>query len=332
MGFKRSLTGWVELSGFPKFTTTMIPFILGSVLAWSEYPYPYINLPVLVCSLIAVFLLTDFCFVLNACSVYTDLKSKGKGLQFHVKTTGSGSASSLHSTAVSGRFNALESGLISVKQAVIGAYMCLVAAIPLSLILRYALHTGVLTLPLGFLGIIVAYSYSRGPRLSYIGWGELALTAGVGWLTVFSGYYLQAGHVSWLPTIVALPWIIDVFKLKLTRELPDFECDASIGRRTLAVRLGKRKTIALYLPLTICSWASFLPLLWLDIPYYGLMFLILPALYTAKSLRVVRHKRDLGDEELNALTRNAFTGMILIPVALTGIFGMKILLNLLAYS
>jgi len=328
MGFKHSLTGWVELSGFPKFTTTMIPFILGSVLAWSEYPY--INLPVLVCSLIAVFLLTDFCFVLNACSVYTDLKSKG--LQFHVKTTGSGSASSLHSTAVSGRFNALESGLISVKQAVRGAYMCLVAAIPLSLILRYALHTGVLTLPLGVLGIIVAYSYSRGPRLSYIGWGELALTAGVGWLTVFSGYYLQAGHVSWLPTIVALPWMIDVFKLKLTRELPDFECDASIGRRTLAVRLGKRKTIALYLPLTICSWASFLPLLWLDIPYYGLLFLILPALYTAKSLRVMCHKRDLGDEELNALTKNAFTGMILIPVALTGIFGMKILLNLLAYS
>jgi len=330
MGFKRSFTGWVELSGFPKFTTTMIPFILGSVLAWSEYQYPYINLPVLVCSLIAVFLLTDFCFVLNACSVYTDLKSKG--LQFHVKTSGSGSASSLHSTAVSGRFNALESGLISVKQAVRGAYMCLVGAIPLSLILRYALHTGVLTLPLGFLGIIVAYSYSRGPRLSYIGWGELALTAGVGWLTVFSGYYLQAGHVSWLPTIVALPWMIDVFKLKLTRELPDFECDASIGRRTLAVRLGKRKTIALYLPLTICSWVSFLPLLWLNIPYYGLLFLILPALYTAKSLRVVRHKRDLKDEELNALTRNAFTGMILIPVALTGIFGMKILLNLLAYS
>ena len=165
MDFKRSFTGWVELSGFPKFTTTMIPFILGSVLAWSEYQYPalYINLPVLVCSLIAVFLLTDFCFVLNACSVYTDLKSKdkskgkGKGLQFHVKTIGSGSASSLHSTAVSGRFNALESGLISVKQAVRGAYMCLVAAIPLSLILRYALHTGVLTLPLGVLGILVAY-------------------------------------------------------------------------------------------------------------------------------------------------------------------------------
>ena len=340
MGFKHPFIGWVELSGFPKFTTTMIPFIMGSVLAWSEYQYPvpYINLPVLVCSLIAVFLLTDFCFVLNACSVYTDLKSKdkskgkGKGLQFHVKTIGSGSASSLHSTAVSGRFNALESGLISVKQAVRGAYMCLVAAIPLSLILRYALHTGVLTLPLGVLGILVAYSYSRGPRLSYIGWGELALTVGVGWLTVFSGYYLQAGHVSWLPTIVALPWMIDVFKLKLTRELPDFECDASIGRRTLAVRLGKRKTIALYLPLTICSWVSFIPLLWLNIPYYGLLLLILPALYTAKSLRVVLHKRDLKDEELNALTKNAFTGMILIPVALTGIFGMKILLNLLAYS
>ncbi len=338
--------GWVELSGFPKFTTTLLPFLLGAVLAWSEANGHQINLPVLVCSLVAVFLLTDFCFVLNACSVYTDVievrgKSKSKSRVEVSGGTRTGAVSTLHSTAVSGRFNALESGHITVNQAVKAAYICLLAAIPLSMLLWLVLDTGILTIPLGLFGIIVAYSYSRGPRLSYNSLGELALTAGVGWLTVFSGYYLQAGHVSWLPTVVALPWMIEVFKLKLTRELPDFECDAEIGRRTLAIRLGKYRTVALYLPLTVCAWALFIPLLWLNIPYYGLplLTLVLPAFYTGRSvmaaLRLQRHSGGGGgggavmegeEQELEVLVRSGFNGMILIPVALICIFGLKVLL------
>ncbi len=316
------IAGWIEISGFPKFTTTILPFILGSVIAWSEN-YS-VDLPVLICSLIAVFLLTEFCFVLNACSVYTDYKRQLKD----DKLMFAGEVSSLHSTGASGRFNAFETGRITVKQALTGAYLCLVAAIPFSMVLWLILHTGALTIPLGLLGILVAYSYSTGPRLSYSGWGELDLTIGVGWLTVFSGYYLQAHRISWVPTLVALPWIIDVFKLKLMRELPDFEYDARAGRRHLAIRLGKRTTLALYLPLTLASWASYSALLWLDVPWYGLPLLALPTYYTAKSLMVLFRGRVLErEEELNKLVRNAFMGMILIPVALTGIFGLKILMS-----
>jgi len=306
-----TLSGWVELSGFPKFTTTMIPFLLGVVLALHD-GYA-IDLPVLAVSSLAVFLLTDFCFVLNACSVYADLKQKG--IEFHV-----GGASSFHSTAVSGRFNALENGKISVQQAVKGAYLCVLAALPLSVLLWLPLNTGPLTMPLGLSGMIIAYSYSRGPRLSYHGMGEIGLTVGVAWLTVFSGYYLQTHQVSLLPTVVALPWMIDAFKLKLTRELPDFECDNMIKRKNLAIRLGKERTARLYLPLTLCSWASFFLLLWLDVPCYKLLLLCFPVFYTSKSL-IFMHRGDWKTRTgLRAVTKNAFTGMILIPVALILIF------------
>lgn len=315
---RNTLAGWVELSGYPKFSTTLIPFLLGAVLAWHEGYI--IDVPVLAVSFIAVFLLTDFCFVLNACSVYTDLKKKG--VIFQVE-----GANSLHSTAVSGRFNALENGLISVKEAVTGAYICVLVALPLSVLLWLLLDTGPLTMPLGLVGIVIAYSYSRGLRLSYHCLGELALTIGVAWLTVFSGYYLQAHQVSWLPTIVALPWMIDAFKLKLTRELPDFEYDSLINRNTLAIRLGKELTAKLYLPLTLCSWAAFIPLLWLGVPYYSLLLLAFPMFYTAKSV-ILMYRGDWKNRDgLRTITKNAFTGMILIPVALIGVFVVSILMG-----
>lgn len=328
------LRGWIELSGLPKFTTTMIPFLLGAVLAWSE-GYDF-NFAVLAISLLAVFLLTNFCFVLNVCSVYADLKQKGVDLG-HVKGT-----STFHSTAVSGRFNAFVNGHITVKQAVTGAYICVLAALPLGVLLQVQFKTGPLSLPLGLLGIFIAYSYSTGPRFSYHGLGEISLTAGVGWLTVFSGYYLQTPpkitfvEQLWLPTVVSLPWLIDVFKLKLTREIPDFECDRLINRRNLAIRLGKSLTASLYLPLTVCCWLAFIPILFLeDVPPIGFVLLAIPIFFTAKSLiSIQKYKTSLiknndnwkTREVVSAITKNAFTGMILIPVALIGIFVIKLVI------
>ena len=360
---KEILSGWVELSGFPKFTTTLLPFVLGAVLAWSE-GFEFDG-AVFAVSLLAVFLLTEFCFVLNACSVYADLKERGVKFDREEggQVRGEGEeeeTSSFHSTAASGRFDALVKGRISVQQASRGAYLCVLAGFPLGVVLHFWFKTGPLTLPLGILGVLIPYSYSRGPRLSYHGLGELGLTAGVGWLTVFSGYYLQSHEVSWLPTVVALPWLVDVFKLKLTRELPDFECDLAINRRTLAIRLGKARTARLYFPLTVCSWLAFLPLLFLDgVPRVGLVLLAAPVFFTAKSLVALRkldwRSNGVGEREgegegegeqegegeregererereevergLRAVTRGAFTGMTLIPAVLIGIFALKIVL------
>lgn len=318
---KTLLAGWIELTGLPKFTTTLIPFLLGAVVAWAEDPTSFDG-PVLLISLLAVSLLSAFCFVLNASSIYADLKRR-EAAPGHVAD-----ASALHNTAVSGRFNAFAKGWITVKQAEIGAAVCVLAAIPLGVLLQFYLRTGLLTLPLGLLGIFIAYSYSRGPRFSYHGLGELALTIGVGWMTVFSGYYLQTGRVSWLPTLVALPWVIEVFKLKLTREIPDYECDRLINRRNLVLRLGKDRTASLYVPLTLLAWLAFVPLIFLEeleIPYLLLLLLALPLYFTAKSVQLIpRFKQELREprnreqlkETVRAITRNAFTGMILIPVAL----------------
>jgi 1,4-dihydroxy-2-naphthoate octaprenyltransferase len=223
-----------------------------------------------------------------------------------------------------------------VKQAAIGSYMCILAALPIGVLLQFYFNTGVLTLPLGLIGIFIAYAYSRGPQFSYRGLGEIALTLGVGWWTVFSGYYLQAHQVSWLPIVVALPWGIDVFKLKLTREIPDFDSDQVIRRRNLTIRMGKVTAAKLYLPLTVASWLAFIPIVFLDVPYVGFVLLAIPMFFTAKSLILIQaFKKSLiknGDRwkaetGMQAIIKNAFTGMILIPVALIGIFAIKMVVS-----
>jgi hypothetical protein len=65
------------------------------------------------------------------------------------------------------------------------------------------------------------------------------------------------------------------------------------------------------------------------------LFLALPMFFTAKSLASLRSfKQRLAEtrsraelkQEVRALTRNAFTGMILIPVALMLILGLRMML------
>ncbi len=80
-------------------------------------------------------------------------------------------------------------------------------AIPLGLVILFVYRTGPWTIPLGALGIFLAYSYSNPPlKASYRGLGELFTMLGYGAL-LFTAYYIQAGF-SWLPIIVGLPFLV----------------------------------------------------------------------------------------------------------------------------
>ncbi|WP_456487656.1 UbiA family prenyltransferase [Candidatus Alkanophaga liquidiphilum] len=310
------LRGWWELAGLPKFATTLVPFTLGAVVAWTE---GHVDIITFATSLVALFLMTAFCFVLNACSVYSDLKSRGVRLG----SRGHG-LSDFFSTAASGRFDALVSEKISVEKAMAGAYICGVLSIPLVLVLHFWLRTGQLTLALGIFGLFLMFSYSRGPKFSYHGLGEVALAFGVGWFTVFSGYYLQTHESSLKPTLVALPFMIEAFKLKLLRELPDIRLDSLINRRTLAVRLGKEKIIRACTPLTLLAWLSFLFLLPLDVRPFSLVVLAIPGYFTLRSLLSIKRGLWRTDEGLEQICKDAFTGMMLIPLALIGVFVLSV--------
>ena len=109
--------------------------------------------------------------------------------------------------------------------------------------LLIAVNSGPLLLPLGLLGVLLAYFYSAPPCLACRGLGDLTIAVSFGLLPVVGTVYVLQGridiHAVWIGLVIgcfvaAILWINSV---------PDIEADRRAGKNTLPVRL--QKTLAL---------------------------------------------------------------------------------------
>lgn len=106
----------------------------------------------------------------------------------------------------------------------------------------------------GLIGVALGVFYSAPPVwLSARGLGEVAVGLGLGVLPVMGAAWLQTGSLDggafWLSLPVSF-WIANVL---LINEVPDAPADASVGRKTLVVRLGRKGTAVLYGILNLAS-------------------------------------------------------------------------------
>jgi 1,4-dihydroxy-2-naphthoate polyprenyltransferase len=88
------------------------------------------------------------------------------------------------------------------------------------------------------IGVFFSWFYSAPPlRLHSRGVGELTVAIVVPVLVPLAGYSLQAGTVAPLPLLAALPLALLQFAMLLAIGFPDEVGDATVGKRTLVVRL-----------------------------------------------------------------------------------------------
>ena len=124
------------------------------------------------------------------------------------------------------------------------AYALVLLLVPAGLLL--AVKTGGGLVLLGLLGLFSAWAYSAPPlALMKRGLGEL--TVGMTWMLVVVGAdYVQRGHFFFMPWVVALSLGCLIGNILLINGFPDALADAQVGKRTLVVRLGPRRTAYLY--------------------------------------------------------------------------------------
>ncbi|HET6203039.1 MAG TPA: prenyltransferase [Planctomycetota bacterium] len=97
-------------------------------------------------------------------------------------------------------------------------------------------------LPLGLVGLVCAYGYHAPPlRLSYRGLGELAVGLCYGPLLAAGAYLVQRGEVRREAILAAVPLGLLVAAFLWINEFPDARADAEAGKKTLVVRLGRRR-------------------------------------------------------------------------------------------
>ena len=158
----------------------------------------------------------------------------------------------------------IQSGLVTERQTDALAKTLLLVLVPAGLLLAVKTAGGVLLL--GLAGLLLVWAYSAPPlRLMARGLGELAV-AGAWFLVVVGSDYVQRRQFFIIPASAALSFALLVAALLLINGCPDAQADASVGKRTLAVRLGPMGAAWAYLGLVLAAHGWLAASVWLQIP------------------------------------------------------------------
>jgi 1,4-dihydroxy-2-naphthoate octaprenyltransferase len=106
----------------------------------------------------------------------------------------------------------------------------------------------------GALAILAAWYYTGGANpYGYLGLGEVFVFVFFGLVAVLGTVYTQAGALSWPAWAAAVGVGCLACALLVANNLRDIPTDAVAGKRTLAVRLGDRRSRSLYVGLLVVA-------------------------------------------------------------------------------
>lgn len=119
---------------------------------------------------------------------------------------------------------------------------------------------------IGIAGLGLAYFYHAPPlRLAYRGLGELAVAIAYGPLICAGTYLVLVGSLPFTVALPALPLGLLIAAFLWINEFPDYSADALSGKRTLVVRLGRRRAARAFAGLGLAA-----AVLLLALPAFGL--------------------------------------------------------------
>jgi len=244
-----SLKVWLKAIRAPFFTATLIPILLGSVIAWNDSGSFSFSLFFLVL-MAALFLHAGT----NLSNDYFDHKSGND----EANTT---------LTPFSGGSRIIQDKLIPAKQILIAALVFFVLGSIIGLYLNSILVDNVLVY-LGLIGMFLGLFYTAPPfKIGYHGFGELSVGLGFGPIAVLAAYFVQTQALSLAVFYISIPIGILIALVLYINEFPDYKADKSVRKNTLVVLLGKKASVKIYI--LGLSLAYFMIL-------YGIFIKILP--------------------------------------------------------
>jgi 1,4-dihydroxy-2-naphthoate octaprenyltransferase len=227
---KQTLLGWITLSRPPFHIVGILPFLLGTFLAYRTAGA--FNPEVFVLGVVGVMLIM--------------LSTHHAGEYFDYQEDLM--ASRLHNNQFAGGTRVIVKGIINPRVARWTSIIAFFIALVIGIVLQFVYETGPYTLLLGCLGAFPGFFYSTEPiRLVKRGVGELFIGFCYGWLPVASSYYIQTAAI--LPIIhwMWLPIGFSIFNVILLNEFPDYEADVATGKKNLLYRTGKSKGKFVYI-------------------------------------------------------------------------------------
>ena len=194
-----------------------------------------------------------------------------------------------------GPMRVTQSGLISPRHVVVATVTVLLAAAAPGLYLVW--RGGPVLAMLGLLAIAAAVTYTAGPKpFGYLGLGELFVFIFFGPVAVVGTAFVMTHEVTRLALLSSVAMGCLVTAILVVNNLRDIDTDRVAGKRTLAVRIGRRATRWEYTVLIAVAYAMPLIMWWsgLSEPWPLLAWTTAPL-----AIHLVRQVWDVAGRGLN---------------------------------
>ncbi len=290
------LRGWMVELRLPFLTASIIPILLGTVIAWAaaETFSPFVFILTLIGGV-------SLHLGANVANDYFDHKSGDDEInQEFVRPFSGGS-------------RMIQLGVLTPRAVLSGAILLFVFSSAVGLYLIWA--RGVVILLLGLVGVISGFFYTAPPfNLASRGIGEFFVGLNFGVLMTLGAFYVQTQTLSWEPVFAAVPIALLITAILYINQFPDYTADKVVGKRHLVVRLGREKAVVGYGALMISVYLFIVAgVAWGVISPFALVgVLTLPL-----AVRAVQYAKVHHSEPFSLVPANAST--IIIHLA-TGIF------------
>lgn len=140
----------------------------------------------------------------------------------------------------------------AVKRAALVSFLVAMAAG-----LALAVAVGPELVLVGAASVAAGWFYTGGSRpYGYYGFGEVFVFVFFGLVATVGSAYVQTGYLTGLSAVAAVPVGLLATALLVVNNLRDIPGDSRSGKRTLAVRLGDRRTRVLYVGLLVLAFMA----------------------------------------------------------------------------
>ena len=153
-----------------------------------------------------------------------------------------------------GPVRAVQAGLLTPGAVRQGLWLVLALALAVGVYLTW--EAGPAIVVIGLASMAAAVAYTGGPYpLGYHGLGDVFVFVFFGFVAVCGSAFVHDGAISELSLIAAIPPGALSTAILVVNNLRDRETDVHAGKRTLAVRFGRRAALAEYFALLAAAYA-----------------------------------------------------------------------------
>jgi 1,4-dihydroxy-2-naphthoate octaprenyltransferase len=213
-------------------------------------------------------------------------------------------------------------GLVAPRSVLVATWIAFAFAVAAGIYL--ATVAGPIIIAVGVASILAGVLYTGGPRpYGYAGLGEVFVFLFFGLVAVNGAYYVQLEELGWLPFALSVSIGCLATAILVVNNIRDLDTDRRAGKRTLAVRIGRRPARAIYAGLLVVAFFVALPtLLIADAPWWsGLLLGAVWVVLSRGPLRAVASRTD-GPSLNRALAQTgALLGAFSLAIAVSLVVG-----------